>query len=38
MIASVIAQQATLFASGPIESSVVDSGNAPSSGTRFCVG
>jgi hypothetical protein len=38
MIASAIAQQATLLASGPIESKVVDSGVAPSRGTRFCVG
>src|SRR6185312_15978380 len=38
MTASVIAQQATLLASGPIESSVVESGIAPSRGTRNCVG
>ena len=38
MIALAIAQQATLLASGPIESKVVDSGVAPSRGTRFCVG
>ena len=38
MTASVMAQQATLLARGPIESSVVDSGKAPSSGIRFCVG
>ena len=36
--ASAIAQQATLLPSGPIESSVVDSGSVPSRGTRACVG
>ena len=38
MTASARAQSATLRAIGPIESSVDDSGNAPSSGMRFCVG
>ena len=36
--ASAMAQQATLLASGPIELSVVESGSAPASGTRCCVG
>jgi hypothetical protein len=36
--ASYSAQQAMLFASGPIESSVNDSGNAPSRGMRRAVG
>ena len=38
MTASAIAQQATLLANGPIELRVVESGGAPSRGTRFCVG
>jgi hypothetical protein len=38
MIASAIAQHATLLANGPIESSVDDSGVTPSRGIRFCVG
>jgi hypothetical protein len=38
MIASASAQQATLFANGPIESSVVDTGVTPSRGMRLCVG
>ncbi len=38
MTASAMAQQATLLASGPIESSVVDSGIAPSREMRNCVG
>src|SRR3954451_3318480 len=38
MIASVIAQQAMLLASGPIESRVVDKGVAPSREMRCCVG
>jgi hypothetical protein len=38
MTASAIAQQATLLAMGPIESSVVDSGVTPSRGMRFWVG
>ena len=33
-----MAQQATLFANGPIESRVVDSGVAPAREIRFCVG
>ena len=37
-MASTMAQQRTLAASGPIESSEVDSGSAPSVGTRRCVG
>ena len=36
--ASAKAQSATLFAIGPIESSVNDSGNAPSVGTRCLLG
>src|SRR5947207_15307192 len=36
--ASAIAQQARLLASGPIESSVVDNGTAPSREMRYCVG
>src|SRR5579863_3888732 len=36
--ASAIAQQAMLLANGPIESSVVDSGIAPSQGMRGLVG
>src|SRR5215469_14871482 len=36
--ASVSAQQATLTPMGPIESKLVDSGVAPSRGTRYCVG
>jgi len=36
--ASYDAQQGTLFASGPTESSVYESGNAPSRGTRRAVG
>ena len=36
--ASMVAQQATLRANGPMLSSVDDSGTAPSSGTRRCVG
>ena len=36
--ASASAQSATLFAIGPIESSVNDSGNAPSVGTRCLLG
>jgi hypothetical protein len=35
MTASAIAQQATLLAKGPIESSVVDSGVTPSRGNAF---
>jgi hypothetical protein len=38
MIASVSAQQATLTPIGPIESRVVESGTAPSRGTRYWVG
>ena len=38
MTASASAQSATLLASGPTESSVGDSGNAPASGTRRAVG
>src|SRR2546423_14848645 len=38
IIASAIAQQAMLLASGPIESSVVDSGVAPAREMRCCVG
>ena len=38
MTASATAQQAMLLASGPIESSVVDSGVAPSRDTRNWVG
>src|SRR5438477_12064655 len=38
MIASAIAQQAMLLASGPIDSRVVDKGTAPSRGMRCCVG
>ncbi len=37
-IASSVAQQATLFAIGPIESSCVDSGNTPCNETRRAVG
>ena len=33
-----MAQQSTVFASGPTESSVHDSGNAPSLGIRLAVG
>ena len=36
--ASAIAQHAMLLASGPIESSVVESGTTPSRGMRCCVG
>ncbi len=36
--ASAAAHSATLFAIGPIESSVNDSGNAPSVGTRWRLG
>ena len=38
MTASISAQQATLTPIGPIESRLVDSGVAPSRGTRYCVG
>ena len=38
MIASVSAQHATLTPIGPIESRVVESGTAPSRGTRYWVG
>ena len=38
MIASSHAQQVTEWPSGPIESRVNESGNAPVSGTRACVG
>src|SRR5262252_7916158 len=38
MIPSMIAQHATLFANGPIESSEDASGKVPASGTRRCVG
>src|SRR5258705_7140969 len=34
----IVAQQATVGASGPTESRVVDRGNAPSRGTRAAVG
>ena len=37
-IASIVAQHATVVASGPTESSVVDSGWTPSRGTRCAVG
>ena len=36
--ASAIAQHATLFTNGPIESRVVDNGVAPAREIRFCVG
>ena len=36
--ASIVAQQATVRASGPMLSRLDDSGTAPSSGTRRCVG
>src|SRR5215813_9062735 len=38
MTASVNEQQATLTPIGPIESKLVESGVAPSRGTRYCVG